>query len=185
MRLLTPPWKTAWYDDHLADVFFQEMARSEKNGISHLETSAQWMEQLIIEFGQLAQNMIQLEHAAPAAAQIKQAMEKSLKLSVLAARLTASLDRTDPNRGHTPLPARPELRPPSAAVAAPAPNLAAAPPIPAARQAAGTPATGSFPGSPPMRETILSLSQRGLSVAEIEVITGQHSATIEKALARV
>lgn len=179
MRLLTPPWKTAWYDDHLADVFFQEMARSEKNGINNLETSAQWMEQLMIEFGQLAQNMIQLEHAAPAATQIKQAMEKSLKLSVLAARLTASLDRTDPNRGHTPLPAHPELRPPSAAVAAPAP------PIPAASQAAGTPATGRFPGSPPMRETILSLSRRGLSVAEIEVITGQHPATIEKALARV
>lgn len=183
MRLLTPPWKTAWYDDRLSDKFFQEMTRQEKNSLAEIETSAQWMEQLVIEFGQLAQNMIQLEKPSPQTSQIRQAFEKALKLSALTAHLTSALDRADPDKQNTPVGNKQErlqagqqpLR------AAPQPALQVKPGMPGA-PAGGIGKSNGAPATAPPRETILGLSRKGLSIAEIEIITGQPRNAIENLL---
>ena len=106
MKLLTPPWKTAWYDDQISDRFFHEMSRLENGPMQELQSSAQWMNQVVIEVGQLAQNMTQLEKDAPHNSQVRLAFERALKLSTLTAHLAAALDRADPERRHTPVPAQ-------------------------------------------------------------------------------
>lgn len=179
MRLLTPPWKTAWYDDHLSERFFQEISRAEGATARSLESSAQWMEQLMVEFGQLAQNMIQLENPAPTPAQIRMAFEKALKLSATAVLLTASLDRADPGSRHTPVIKTPALAPPRKPATPPETRRPAAPPV-----SLRPPAPGENGGHHPMRETILSLSRKGLSVTEIAMVTGQERPEIEKTLGR-
>ncbi len=179
MRLLTPPWKTAWYDDQLSNRFFHELSKLEKSTVRELETSAQWMEQMVIEFGQLAQNMIQLEKVSPPPTHIRQAFEKALKLSVLAAHLTAALERADPESNHTPVgysdgiisKGQPQANPTlSHRVEGESRNLG---------EANGK--NSQSAGKPP-RQTILSLSRKGLSVPEIEVITGQTRSSIETVL---
>ena len=85
MKLLSPPWKTAWYDDQISDRFFHEMSRTEKGEMREIESSARWMNQITIVVGQLAQNMDQLEKDAPHPSQIRLAFEKALKVSTMAA----------------------------------------------------------------------------------------------------
>ena len=172
MRLFTPPWKTAWYDDGLADKFYQELARTEKQAMSDLETSAKWMEQMVIEFGQLAQNMIQLETVSPATMQIQQAYNRAMKVCALAAHLASALDRADPERPHTP-------------VGRPQGKIGASVPFrtqQATKTSAAEAAEGGDGSSGAPRQTILNLSRKGLSIAEIEMVTGQSRNDIETVL---
>ncbi len=181
MKLLTPPWKTAWYDDQISERFFQEMSRLEKGPVRELGTSAQWMNQLVIELGQLAQTVNQLEKPAPHATQIRLAYERSLKITALAAHLTTTLDRADPNRTHTPMGANGGRS--SVGVARERPR-------PAPEMESGAPSAQGQAGEDfldhalPLRQTVTGLSRRGLSVAEIEVITGQSKSQIETVLNR-
>jgi hypothetical protein len=68
------------------------MTRLEKSAVRDLGTSAQWVEQLVIELGQLTQNMIHLEGELPRPNQLKLALERALKLAALSAHLMAALD---------------------------------------------------------------------------------------------
>jgi hypothetical protein len=240
MKLTPPVWRTAWYEDGLSERFAQEMSRLEKAALKDLNTSAEWVEQLVIELGQLTQNMIHLEGEQPRPHQLRLAFERALKLAALSAHLMAALDHAL-QRGPSVLryseaavepgflpPLPPRLSPTPGAWAAPGPALAAAPaaaPLPAQptpqlhlrasvqtqlglkRQALGEgerPAAverAAPPGAPalvnnlmeisqpmieaspsPMREMILALSRRGLSRAEIEVITEQPRHIIEAVL---
>lgn len=91
---MTPSvWRTAWYEDGLSERFIQEMSRLEKSAIRDLSTSAKWVEQLVIELGQLTQNMIHLEGEMPRPHQLKLAFERALKLAALSAHLMAALDQ--------------------------------------------------------------------------------------------
>jgi hypothetical protein len=92
MRLIPPVWRTAWYEEGLSERFVQEMTRLEKSTVKELGTSAEWVEQLIIELGQLTQNMIHLEGELPRPHQLKLALERALKLAALSAHLMAALD---------------------------------------------------------------------------------------------
>jgi hypothetical protein len=247
MKLRTPAWKTAWYEDGLSERFAQEMTRIERTVVKEIETSAQWVEQLVIELGMLAQNMIHLEGESRRDSQIRLAFEKALKVSALAAHLMGALDQAV-DRGPSLLrysneetaerpsslgsPAEPQAAPKSAlaapapaphgpaaalpAAAAPAngfngqqpslmrPNAVAqigikrqaaqreAPPTPGRPPATATPFMSPLmdmsqpmiaPSGNPMREMIISLSRRGLSRSEIEVITEQPRHVIEAVLA--
>ena len=175
MKLITPPWKTAWYDDQISDRFFHEMSRSENGEVHDIESSSRWMNQIMIVVGQLAQNMDQLEKDAPHHSQIRLAFEKALKVSTMAAHLTAALDRADPNRRHTPMTARSTQA--VAALPRELPALQEAPAI-----APEQPMDKTQPSVAPLRQTVNGLSRRGLSVAEIEVITGQTRNQIESVL---
>ncbi len=182
MKLLSPPWKTAWYDDHISDRFFQEMSRTESGATKGLEDSAHWMNQLVVELGQLAQHMTQLESDQATASHVRLAFERSLKLATMAAHLAAALDRADPAHQHTPVAPvatmkqfmpreipRPIARSELAAAAEHAHEASAVP-------------EGSQSTVVPLRQTVNGLSRRGLSVAEIEVITGQSRTQIESVL---
>ena len=249
MKLHTPSWKTAWYEEGLSERFAQEMTRIERNVVKDIETSAQWVEQLVIELGMLAQNMIHLEGEARRDSQIRLAFEKALKVSALAAHLMGALDQAvdhgpsvlrysgddmmERTGGFAPEHEMKPIAPPPAPVV-PSTAPTAAPTASAAataasaqhsalrssasaqigirRQAAAkeapapapTPSrASSFSGEPvisplmdlsqpmmvasgngnPMREMILSLSRRGLSRSEIEVITEQPRHVIEAVLA--
>jgi hypothetical protein len=92
MKLVPPAWQTAWYEEGLSERFVQEMTRLEKSAVRDLGTSAQWVEQLVIELGQLTQNMIHLEGELPRPNQLKLALERALKLAALSAHLMAALD---------------------------------------------------------------------------------------------
>lgn len=177
MKLLTPPWKTAWYDDGISERFFQEMSRLEKSTVKEMETSAQWLNQLMVELGQLAQHLGQLEQGQSKGTQITLAHERALKLTAVAAHLTAALDRADPERPHTPVGAQPgrlqqvmrrEISNAHAGMEGPSP-------APVSEGDSLTPLI-------PLRQTVTGLSRRGLSVAEIEVITGQSRTQIEAVL---
>ena len=95
MKLEIQDWKSAWFDAKINDRFFQEMSRVEKGMVKDLDTSACWMEQVMIEVGQLAQSMIRLEKADTPEPQIRQAMEKSLRLAALSLQLVTTLDGLD------------------------------------------------------------------------------------------
>lgn len=256
MKLRTPSWKTAWYEEGLSERFAQEMSRLEKTVIKDIETSAQWVEQLVIELGMLAQNMIHLEGESRRDSQIRLAFEKALKVSALAGHLMGALDQAvdhgpsllryagDPAPDHAGLGGRPDLAhgqpaaadalpvgavthgpPPIVPLAQAAAQPAAPQPRPSAggasnsagmlrtnasaqigikrqsaqkeapaptRPAAATPFLSPLmemsqpmvaPNGNPMREMILSLSRRGLSRSEIEVITEQPRHVIEAVLA--
>lgn len=92
MKLRIPDWKSAWFDNQISDRFFQEVSKLEKGTVKSLDSSAQWMEQVMIEVGQLAQAMIRLEsHDAPDP-QIRQAFDKALRLSAISLHLMTTLD---------------------------------------------------------------------------------------------
>jgi hypothetical protein len=93
MRMAPSVWRTAWYEEGLSERFVQEMSRLEKAAIRDLSTSAEWVEQLVIELGQLTQNMIHLEGELPRPHQLKLAFERALKLAALSAHLMAALDQ--------------------------------------------------------------------------------------------
>ncbi len=95
MKLKIQDWKSSWFDAHINDRFFQEMSRVEKGMVKDLDTSAHWMEQVMIEVGQLAQSMIRLEKADTPEPQIRQAMEKALRLAALSLQLVTTLDGLD------------------------------------------------------------------------------------------
>lgn len=175
MRLLTPPWKTAWYDDGLADKFFQELSKTEIQATTQLETTAKWMEQMMIEFGQLAQNMIQLENSSPATAQIRMAYERAMKVSVLATHLASALDRADPDRQHTP------VGHPPGKIGASVP-IRSQQSISRSNTAVGANSNNDGSSGPP-KQTILNLSRKGLSITEIEMVTGESRGSIETVLA--
>jgi hypothetical protein len=181
MKLLTPPWKTAWYDDQISERFFQEMSRMEKSTVRELQTSAQWMNQLVIEMGQLAQHFSQLEQPAPHNAQIRLAYERALKLTALSAHLTTTLDRADAERPHTPVGVQGQRL---QQVAAREILRAEADHDSTAAAIQEQPADEPQPPAMPLRQTVTGLSRRGLSVAEIEVITGQSRSQIEAVLNR-
>ena len=182
MKLLTPPWKTAWYDDHLSERFFKEMSKVEKAIEGELQSTAEWMEQLMIEFGQLAQSMIQLEKSNPPATQIRLAYEKALKVSAMASHLAGSLKRSDPNHIHTPIDSRRESEarhgfPPEETRRV----MNGVGYIPPVIQEPTEPARKTNGSS--MRQTIISLSRRGITIPEIEKITGRGRPEIEHVLA--
>jgi hypothetical protein len=68
------------------------MSRLEKTTVREIGGSAQWVEHLLIEMGQLAQNMIHLEGEVRRDTQVRLAFEKAIKLSALAAHLVGALD---------------------------------------------------------------------------------------------
>ena len=247
MKLYSPDWKTAWFENHISDRFFQEMAKLEKGTALTLESSAQWMNQVMIETGMLAQNMNALEEKNAGPNQIRVAADKAMRLAALAVHLMTTLDGA--HRGMTgqadPLAAGPRhgLAIPARAPAGQPPQEQPAPePAPAAQPAAAsqanhppqmrggglpaniagmfarmeadatsdegaqsTPASGFEPGAEPddailispfqnmegqnaadegspMRNTIISLNSRGLSIAEFEVITEQPRHIVEAVL---
>jgi hypothetical protein len=237
MKLRTPLWKGAWYEEGLSDRFSQEMTRLERTVVKDIGTSAQWVEQLVIELGLLTQNMIHLEGEAPPGHQLRLAFEKALKLSALAGHLMAALDLAadkgpavlryseveadagpagskDAGAAHAPglrplEPQWPAAEPPwvkapaAQPLAYPVPRSAPEAQVGLKRQSmpastqppAAPPPPPSFagglfeiseslvPAGPnPMREMILSLSRRGLSRSEIEVITEQPRHIIEAVL---
>ncbi|MCZ6558829.1 MAG: hypothetical protein O7A69_13810 [SAR324 cluster bacterium] len=182
MKLLSPPWKTAWYDDQISDRFFQEMSRTESGATKGMDNSAQWMNQLVIELGQLDQHMTQLESDQANASQVRLAFERSLKLATMAAHLAAALDRADPANHHTPVAPTAimnHLLPREMPRPIARSGLAAA-----AEHAQEAPAASEETqfSVVPLRQTVTGLSRRGLSVAEIEVITGQSRTQIESVL---
>ena len=172
MKLLITPWKTAWYDDQISEKFFQEMSRLEKGAARDLRQSSHWLGQMVIAVGQLAQNLMHLEAEHSSPSQIRLACEKALKISALAAHLTAPLHRADPEHSHTPVHTV-EVKTPFDAQQGPAALRAREHPA----KGEGRTATVA-----PMRQTVESLSRRGLSVAEIEVITGHSSGMIASIL---
>ncbi len=130
MKLRIPDWKSAWFDNQISDRFFQEISKLEKGTVKSLDSSAQWMEQVMIEVGQLAQAMIRLEsHDAPDP-QIRQAFDKALRLSAISLHLMTTLDAlarneftsgiTQGNRGP-----RSEEAPPDPLAVHPAPVMTA------------------------------------------------------------
>lgn len=177
MKLPHCPWKQAWHDDQVSEKFFQELAKLEKGQVKELDSSARWMEQIVVELGQLAQNMIQLEQADPHAPQMTLAFERSVKLSALATHLAGALHHARAS-ATKPTESRDSVRPHSMAQA-----------IEAAAhqtQSGGMPGADPAPhlaSSAPMRRTILSLADRGVSISEIEVITGNPRHVIEAILA--
>ena len=176
MKLLNPPWKTAWYDDNISERFFSEMSRMEQGTVSELETSSQWMNHFVIELGQLAQTMNQLDRDAPHASQIRLAFEKSVRISCLAAHLAAALDRANPDLQHTPV--GPRGTRPEPPVGGNVRQFPGDPP----KAASGEGTNGDISHAMPLRQTVTGLSRRGLSVAEIEVITGQSRSQINSVL---
>ena len=172
MKLLITPWKTAWYDDQISEKFFQEMSRLEKGAARDLKQSSHWLGKMVIEVGQLAQNLMHLEEENPSPSQIRLACEKALKISALTAHMTAALDRADQEHTHTPVHAV-EVKPKAAAQQ----GLAAPRGRENSAEGERTPAAVA-----PMRQTVKSLSRRGLTVAEIEVITGHSHGMIESIL---
>jgi hypothetical protein len=134
------------------------------------------LEQLVVELGQLAQNMMQLEQSDPHAPQMTMAFERSVKLSALATHLACALhqarassakpgDAYDPARPHT---------------------MAQAVEAATQQTQAGAAAQGEHThqsGNAPMRRTIHSLADRGVSISEIEIITGHPRPVIEAILA--
>jgi hypothetical protein len=95
MKLKIQNWKSSWFDAKINDRFFQEMSRVENKMVKDLDTSAHWMEQVMIEVGRLAQAMIRLEKADTPEPQIRQAMEKALRLTALSLHLVTTLDGLD------------------------------------------------------------------------------------------
>ena len=177
MKLLTTPWKTAWYDDQISEKFFQEMSRVEKGAARDLKQSSHWLGQMVIEVGQLAQDLMPLEGDHPSPSQIRLACERALKISALAAHMTAALDRADPEHSHTPVHAVEVKTAFAAQLGSAALRVREHPPrLPSAG------GEGMTPTVAPMRQTVESLSRRGLTVAEIEVITGHSSGMIASIL---
>jgi len=200
MKLQPLPWKNAWYDHKLSERLFGELSRLEKTHLKELENSAQWTEQLVIELGQLAQSMIHLERETPHTTHVRLAFEKALRLTALAAHLASALDLANAAHprdaaayrpmgpGSMPITAQP-LPPAPAHAEPPAAEAPEPPPAdPAAEAEAPTPEGPPSPAPPakpsPMRQTILSLSRRGVTSAEIEVITGQPRKVIEAVLSQ-
>jgi hypothetical protein len=174
MKLPHCPWKQAWHDGQISERFIQELAKLEKGPVKELDSSARWMEQLVVELGQLAQNMIQLEQEEPHAPQLVLALDRSVKLAALATHLAGALNQAHSGRAPE---GREAGRPHSMAQAVEAATQQA--------QAAGMPAREprSTQGYAPMRRTIHSLADRGVSISEIEVITGHPRHVIEAILA--
>jgi len=176
MKLPHCPWKQAWHDDQVSEKFIQELAKLEKTQVKELDSSARWMEQLVVELGQLAQNMIQLEQDNPHAPQMTLAFDRSVKLAALATHLAGALHQ-----------ARASAAKPGEAWDASRPHTMAQ----AVEAAAHQTQAGNFPaqdhahlsGNAPMRRTIHSLADRGVSISEIEVITGHPRHVIEAILA--
>lgn len=269
MKLNVTDWKTAWFDAHIADRFFHEMAKVDKGALKNLATSAQWMEQIMIDVGQLAQAMIQLESDGAPEPQIRNACDKALRLSALTLQLMTTLAGVDrdhlrsgsslysgsPSSDFTHVaPVHPSLPQTGPLQDAPPPGPSIATPAESAQHHAVGPAHGlpplwgqashfPLPGSKPaetaespeateppdgsdtrsaeeadtgvaqadsstqvappaltissllqisgrksiqsestMRETIRSLSQQGLSRAEIEMVTGEPRHIVEAVL---
>jgi hypothetical protein len=261
MKLKVTDWKQAWFESHISDRFFQEMSKLEKGSVQGLETTAQWMEQIMIEVGLLAQAMIRLEQAGAPEPQIRLAYDKSMRVAALALHLITALDGTDREQirsasivrndhgerasgrstpAQPPVPPQRAVPPPAAIAAAPqaapaAPAAAPAaagsapvnpalqpllnrgsafrPPLPAPRGERNAPSPrantphpteagiegvgadvplfsslvqvsgrNAARGESQARQTILSLSQQGLSRAEIEMVTGEPRHVIEAVL---
>lgn len=92
MKLKSPDWKTAWFENHISDRFFQEMAKLDKGTAKTLEQTAQWMNQMMVETGYLAQTMNALEEDTVPTAQIRVAADKALRLAAMAVHLMTALD---------------------------------------------------------------------------------------------
>ena len=178
MKLPHSPWKQAWHDDQVSERFIQELAKLEKGPVKELDSSARWMEQMVVELGQLAQNMIQLEQADPHAPQLMLAFDRSVKLAALATHLAGALQQ-----------AHARLARPGEGREAPKPHSMAQAVEAATQQAeaggmpAQEPSGPHLAGYAPMRRTIHSLADRGVSISEIEVITGHPRHVIEAILA--
>lgn len=101
MKLPTPDWKSAWFENHIGDRLFQEVARLEKSMLASMTTSAHWMEQVTIETGQLAQTMIRLEGQEGNQGQLRQCFDKALRLGALSLLLMSTLEHAEHGRGGT------------------------------------------------------------------------------------
>ena len=174
MKLTACPWKTAWHEEQVSDRFFQELAKMEKGLAKDLNTSAQWLEHLVIELGQLAQNMVQLESEDPHVPQLRMAYDRAIKLSALSVHLAVALHDAEDGLGQAKGKDDANYHPSVASAVEAATHQAEAGGMSAA--------TSGKPAPSPMRQTILSLAKRGVPVPEIEVITGQPRNLIESVL---
>jgi hypothetical protein len=95
MKLKATDWKQPWFESHISERFFQEMARLEKGTTLGLQTSGEWAQQVMIDVGALAQTMMRLESDGVPEPQIRQAGEKALRLAALALHLVTALDGAD------------------------------------------------------------------------------------------
>jgi hypothetical protein len=153
MKLKVLDWKSAWFDNHISDRFFQEMSKLERGTVRTMDTTAHWMEQIMIEVGQLAQAMIRLESANAPEPQIHQAFEKALRLSALSLHLLTTLDGMDRERVRASHPFNHDLAaflPPGNG--SPAGTL----PAPSAHPPGDTPARPPPPPAPPSRAPFLA-----------------------------
>ena len=166
MKLPASRWQQAWHDEDLAGKFVKDLDKLEKGTVQTLDSSAKWLDQLLVELGQLAQNMIQLEEEAPHPPQLQLSLERALKLGALSVHLAGALhqahaDLTRPAEGEHPDPSRPGM---AAAVEAATQQA----------EAIGMPPVTDpeAPAPIPMRRAIQSLADRGVSLGELELITG-------------
>jgi hypothetical protein len=154
MKLKVTDWKHAWFESHISERFFLEMTKLEKGSVLGLETTAQWMEQIMIEVGLLAQAMIRLEQQGAPEPQIRTAYDKSIRVAALAMHLITALDGTDREqirsasivRGEHGEWSAPRAAP--AAAAAPAPLPAPPPPRQPAAPQPAPPASAPAPAAP-------------------------------------
>jgi len=224
MELQKTSWQESWYENEVSERFFQELARLEKSHVKSGATTGEWVNQMLIEMGMLAQNLLQLEHGEANTAQIKLAYEKALRVSALGAHFafglnqahTAKLRQSTLQTGYAPAQAMSQavgratqalergnqmlkhlengggqVKEASADGGSQKPMSQAEIYHASSSTGSGThssPETTAQEGSPakggqPVREMINSLARRGVSVPEIEVITGQPKRVIEAVLA--
>jgi hypothetical protein len=190
MKLKVTDWKHAWFESHISDRFFQEMSKLEKGAVQGLDMTAQWMEQIMIEVGLLAQAMIRLEHDGAPEPQIKLAYDKALRLAALAMHLITALDGADRAQLRSASIVRSEpaewVAPRSPLAPAGAPPAAAAPPAalpPAAlpvRTAA--PAIAAAPAAAPLpaRQPAATALNQGARLAQMPAHERQGAAHAER-----
>jgi len=180
MRLDKSGWQEAWHEQGLSERFFMEISRLDKTEAAGLSTGGQWLSQLVAEIGHLAQSMAPLEAADPGVSHLRLSYEKAVKVSALASLLAGALEQTQKNNLKQKAFSHGDFAPGSAFSAA----------VERASQAAGSPRQEaestreeSAEEKKPVREMIKSLSHRGVSIPEIEAITGQPRRIIEAVLA--
>ena len=99
MKVMLPDWKSAWFENHISDRFFQEMAKIDKGIGMGLDTTGQWMGQIMSETGNLAQALMTLEADEPQDSHIRLAAEKALRIAALSLHLMTVLDSAQRSEG--------------------------------------------------------------------------------------
>ncbi|MDH5752293.1 MAG: hypothetical protein OEZ59_07730 [Deltaproteobacteria bacterium] len=97
MKVRTPDWKSAWFENHISDRFFQEMSKVDKGVALNMETVSQWMAQVMSDAGMLAQALAVLDEESPPANRIRMAADRALRLAAISMHLMTVLDQSQRN----------------------------------------------------------------------------------------